>query len=83
VSKDKIKMQKKAAVEAKSLLQSRMSGMFKNYRMLHKKNTALLEKLVSTAEAGGFGDADNTYRKELELLKGQPLEKLYEFKNQV
>jgi myosin heavy subunit len=83
VSKDKIKMQKKAAVEAKGLLQTRMSGMFRNYQMLHKKNTALLEKLVSTAEARGFGDADSTYRKELKLLKGQPLEKLCEFKNQV
>ncbi|CAN9392284.1 unnamed protein product [Alternaria alternata] len=83
MSKEKIKMQKKAAVEARDLLQTRMSGMFKNYRILFKKNAALLDKLVSVAEVGRLGKVKKAYRQEMKLLKGQPLEELYEFKHQV
>lgn len=83
MSKEKIKMQKKAAVEARDLLQTRMSGMFKNYRILFKKNTALLDKLVSVAEVGRLGKVKKAYRQEMKLLKGQPLEELYEYKHQV
>jgi hypothetical protein len=76
-------MQRKAAVEAKSLLQTHMSGMFVHYRMLLEKNNALLDKLTPMAVAGGFGHKGSHYRRELELLKGQPLEELYEYKNKI
>jgi hypothetical protein len=75
--------QKKAAIEAKGMLQTRMTGMFRHYRTLFKKNTALLDKLKSAAAAGVSEEAASTSRKELKLLKGRPLEKLDEFKNQV
>jgi len=81
-SKHEMRMQKKAAIKDKGLLQTRMVSMFTHYRNLFKKNKALLEKLKSTAEAGADGQAGKAYRKELKLLKGQPLEKLSEFKNQ-
>lgn len=81
-SKHEMKLQKKAAIKDKGLLQTRMVGMFTHYRNLFKKNKALLEKLKSTAETGADGQAGKAYRKELKLLKGQPLEKLSEFKNQ-
>ncbi|KAL1793149.1 hypothetical protein ACET3X_008131 [Alternaria dauci] len=74
MSKDKINMQKKAAVEARDLLQTHMSGMFKNYRNLYNKNTALLDKLVSVAGVGRLGKAKTAFRQEMKLLKGQPLE---------
>jgi cell division protein FtsB len=82
-SKDKMEKQKKAAIEAKGMLQTRMTGMFRHYRTLFKKNTALLDKLKSAAAAGVSEEAASTSRKELKLLKGRPLEKLDEFKNQV
>lgn len=81
-SKREIKNQKKAAIKAKGLVQTRMVGMFTNYRNLFKKNKALLEKLNSTAEAGAAGQEGKTYRKQLKLLKGLPLKKLSEFKSQ-
>ncbi|KAH6866994.1 hypothetical protein BKA58DRAFT_215685 [Alternaria rosae] len=81
-SKRKIKNQNKAAIKAKGLVQTRMVGMFTNYRNLFKKNKALLEKLNSTAEAGAAGQEGKTYRKQLKLLKGLPLKKLSEFKSQ-
>ncbi|CAG5175111.1 uncharacterized protein ALTATR162_LOCUS10772 [Alternaria atra] len=85
VLKDRIKMQKEAAIEAKDLLQKRMSGMFKNYQALFKKNKILLNKLVLAADEGRFGDGKKAkiYREGLKLLEGQPLEGLYEFKHQV
>ncbi|KAG9196569.1 hypothetical protein G6011_01690 [Alternaria panax] len=83
VSKEKIKMQKKAVIEAKNRLQTRMLGMFKNYRDLFRKNAALLDKLVSVADVERLGKERKAYRQEMKLLKGQPLEELYEFKHQV
>jgi hypothetical protein len=82
-SKAKLKLEKNAAVEAKSVLQTRVSGMFYNYRSLLEKNDALFEKLTAMAKAGGFGHAGSLYHKELALLKGQPLEELNEYKNRL
>jgi DNA repair exonuclease SbcCD ATPase subunit len=80
-SKAKLKKEKSAAEAAKGVLQTRVSGMFFNYRALLEKNDALLEKLTAMAKAGGFGHAGSLYRKELALLKGQQLEDLYEYKH--
>jgi predicted nuclease with TOPRIM domain len=82
-SKVKIRMEKNAAVEAKSLLQTHVSGMYIRYRTLLENNNALMDKLTSMAVAGGFGHRGSIYRRELEMLKGQPLEELYEYKQKV
>jgi chromosome segregation ATPase len=82
-SKVKIRMEKNAAVEAKSLLQTHVSGMYIRYRTLLENNNALMDKLTSMAVAGRFGHRGSIYRRELEMLKGQPLEELYEYKQKV
>lgn len=71
--------EKRAAIEAKNLLQARLSGMFDNSRKLYEKNTALLDKLTAMVEAGGFSCTDRLYIQDIEVWKGQALEQLYEY----
>ena len=82
-SKAQLKREKKAAVEANGLLQTRVAGMFNNYRALHEMNATLVKKLTAMAEAGGFGKKGTVYCQELDKLKGQPLSELCEYKNKV
>jgi hypothetical protein len=76
-------MEKNAVVEAKSFLQTHVSSIFIHYRTLLENNNALMDKLTSMAVAGGFGHRGSIYRRKLEILKGQLLEELYEYKKKV
>ncbi|KAF1845999.1 uncharacterized protein K460DRAFT_355734 [Cucurbitaria berberidis CBS 394.84] len=83
ISRTELRREKKAALEATKSLRTHVAGMFIHYRALSEKNAVLLEKLSGMAEAGGFGDPGSLYRKELDRLKGQPIEELYEYKSRV
>jgi chromosome segregation ATPase len=74
-----LKKVNKAVKESKRILLARLEGMYAHYRTLHGNNEALVAKLTAMATAGGFGHHSSKYRKELDALKGQPLEDLNEY----
>jgi predicted nucleic acid-binding Zn-ribbon protein len=74
-----LKKVNKAVKESKRILLARLEGMYAHYRTLHGNNEALVAKLTAMATAGGFGHHSSKYRKELDALKGEPLEDLNEY----
>lgn len=71
-----------AALEARMAAERRAHNMFQHYDVLHGKNLVLVGKLTAMAQVGGFGNHGSIYRKELDALKGIPLEELDAYKDQ-
>ncbi|KAF3044731.1 hypothetical protein E8E12_009937 [Didymella heteroderae] len=74
--------QTNAAINAQMAAEGRLESFFQHYDTLHGKNLVLVSKLTAMAQVGGFGNHGSIYRKELEALKGMPLEDLDEYKEQ-
>ncbi|XPS79489.1 hypothetical protein M3J09_011470 [Ascochyta lentis] len=72
--------QTNAAMEAHEVAKEQVGNMFLHYDVLHGKNLLLVGKLTAMAQVGGFGNHNSIYRKELDALKGLPLEELDEYK---
>jgi hypothetical protein len=71
-----------AAMKAQKAAEGRVENLFQHYDVLHGKNSVLVSKLTAMAQVGGFGNHGSIYRKELNALKGTPLEELDEYKEQ-
>lgn len=72
--------QTRAATEARVAADRRVDALAHHYDALHSKNCHLVGKLTAMAQVGGFGNHGSIYRRELDALRGLPLEHLDVYK---
>lgn len=84
-SQEALRTAKKAerkAQEAMHTEQAKKEAMFSHYDSAQNKNSVLIGKLTTMAQAGGFGNHGSISQKELDALRARPLTELDEYKEQ-